>query len=112
MPGATLTMRRSAPTEPTDTVLFWLAREFAPRATELETPLAIVAPEPRAVERVTPEPAVRPALAPVPTATLLLPATPLAREKSPKAAPPPEACAALPTATEAVAMEVKPIATV
>src|SRR5438105_10593509 len=97
-------MRRSAPGAPTETVLFWLAIEPAPSATEF-CPVTD-APAPKAVLRLTP--AAAGIAAPLPTATLLLPATPCAIALSPKAAPPPEALAPLPTATEAVATEFRP----
>ena len=50
IPAATLVMRRSAPADPTETVLGALAMEPAPRATEFAELAATVAPAPRATE--------------------------------------------------------------
>jgi hypothetical protein len=109
MPAATLVMRRSLPGAPTDTVLDWVATDPAPNAIALLTFAPIEEFAPTAVDCVVG--AVRRARIGAERA-LLLPAAPLARLPSPKAAPPPEACAPLPTATEAVAIAFKPMAMV
>ena len=85
IPAATFVMRRSLPGAPTDTVLGALATEPEPRATEFDAV----------------------ADAPVPNAAELVP---LATVLSPNAAPPFDANAPEPTATEPVAIALVPMA--
>src|SRR5579872_2292251 len=119
-PRATLTIRRSAPGAPTDTVFGALATEPWPIATEPLAEACTVAPAPSAVPfaaatlalwpRATALAVVALAELPIAVADETLATPPVATEKSPNAAPPLAAEAELPIATEPVALAPVPMA--